>query len=297
MMFFIVCLLSLAFPAASEQGLDVFKKGAEISAYKTLQPCFGELKEGTTVLIFNPEMISRSTRLKFTDLANAPKEDQVQVICFGRSLKFKAGLEDYSAMTSVFSATGFALGRDPFYPLKIAMTVADWSGSLYQHLVMDGKGARRELHSYVQTEGDKSDYLAEPGEDAYYEDDLPVIIRELNGLFIRIGQKKECRIMSSLWQSRVSGRPLVFEPGVIEKKMGKRHLVGNDVRNSTCWSWQVAGRTVEYWVDQKYPHCILEWKDSEGGQGQLLRLPVCTPYWEERLNKDLGFRKQLGLER
>ena len=293
----IACVLFLAALTAAEQGFDVFKKGAEVTAYRTLQPCFGELKEGMTVLIFNPEVISRSTRLKFADPAKAPKEDQVQVVCFSRNLKFRAGVEDYSAMTSVFSATGFALGREPFYPLKIALSVSDWSGSLYQHLVTDGKGAKRVLHSYIETEVDKSDYLPEPGDDSYYEDDLPVLIRELNGVFIKMGQKKECRIMPCLWQSRVAGKPLAFEQGVIEKKKGRRIMVGGGIRSSTAWSWQVAGRTVEFQVDQNYPHCILEWKDSEGGLGQILRPPVYTPYWQEHLNKDMALRKQIGVDK
>jgi hypothetical protein len=293
-------ILGIFFCAAlgwAAQGLEVFKNGAEVTAYHTVQPCFGELKEGMTILIFNPEVISRATRLEIPDTARAPKGDPVQAIFCGRMLKFKAGIEDYTAMTSVFSATGFALGRDPYYPLKIALSVADWSGSLYQQLVMDGKGAKRSLNSYSEAEGDKADYLPEPGEEAYYEDNLLVLIRELGGVVMKMGQKKECRIMPSLWYARVTGKPPGFEPGVIEKKMGKRHMVGNAFRMSTLWSWKVGERTVEYWVDQSYPHAILEWKDSEGGAGQLLRPPVYTPYREKRLNRDSALRRQIGIDK
>mgnify|MGYP001384755190 CR=1 FL=1 len=49
------------------------------------------------------------------------------------------------------------------------------------------------------------------------------------------------------------------------------------------------------WVDAAYPHRILQWRDNDGGEGQLLA-SMRLPYWQ--LN-DLGhesYRQQLKLQ-
>jgi hypothetical protein len=287
-------LALLALAVYADRFWDTYRgRGAEISTYRTVQPRYGEARDASTVMIFVPEHISMKSRIKVEDYNSVPKEDQVQVIKLNRVLKFKTGIYDYSVMTSVFSAMQPELGREEFYPLKISISASEWCGNFYGHLLPDGMGAKRVMHSYFQGEGDVNDYLRAPLYDLY-EDDLPILIREFNGPFLKGGEKRNFSILPSLWQSRITHKPLSYKPGWVSKADGGKIRAGGSDHDSFKWTWQVGARNVQYWVQKQYPHYILKWETSEGEKGELTKTRH-LPYWDLKSNKNLVLRKELGI--
>jgi hypothetical protein len=270
-----------------------FRQGAEISSYKTMQPRYGENREGMTVLVFVPEDISRTTRIKVEDYGKVPPADRVPVIKFNRVLHFNTGVYDYSVSTTVFCAKNPEFGKSPYYPMKISLNVSEWCGNYCEILLPDREGAKRSLHSYFQAEGDRMDFLTAPPQ-SYYEDNFPVLIREFNGEIMSLDKKIDCPIMPSLWHSRTTHIPLAYQPGFFRKKAGETLAVEGKEVKTIEWEWQVGDRSVRYWTEADFPHRIIQWKDSEGGSGVLYKTRYLR-YWEKHSNRDLPLRKELGL--
>jgi hypothetical protein len=289
----LIAIIVLATEVFSDPFWHVYgDKGAEISTYKTIQPRYGELRKAFTVLVFVPEVIHKSTRIKVEDFGKSMPDDRIQTVKLNRVLRFTTGIYDYAVMTSTFAALGPALGRPAFYPLKISISVTEWCGNFFEDLLTDGKGAHRSMHSYFEAEGDKLDYIP-AAENDLYEDDIPVLIREFEGEFMHNGDKKEFNIMPALWQSRITHEPLAYQKGWIKKEEALRTENGTSILTYK-WTWEVGARTEEYWVEKSYPHHILIWKGSDGEQGELMRTDI-LPYWVLHANKDLDLRKEFGL--
>ncbi|MBI2841395.1 MAG: hypothetical protein HYX75_24020 [Acidobacteria bacterium] len=266
---------------------------AEISSYKTIQPRYGESRSAQTVLIYVTEDLNRDTRIKVEDYAKTPPSQRMHVLKLNRSLHFSTGIYDYSVMTSVFSALqpGHCMGI--LCPAKISITASEWCGNFYEQILPDSNGARRTMHSYFEAEGDKEDYVALPGP-GLYEDSLPVLIREFEGEFIPVGQKREYNILPSLWESRITHRPLASEKGSVEKTVDRLTVAGGKSQSVYKWIWHVGSRVVTYWTEQEYPHYIVRWSSSAGESGERIKT-IHLPYWEHNKNEDSRLRRELGL--
>lgn len=283
----LLILLSATAPFRARAGdllYDTFGDGkAEVSSYKVIQPRYGQLRSAYTVLVFVPEDLHRSTRIKVENYGATPPKDRVPVFKLNRTLHFTTGIYDYSAMTSVFSTLQPEAGEAVFSPLKISLTVSEWCGNFYEHLLPGPKAVHRVMHSYFEAEGDREDTLkAPPGGEALYEDSLPVLIRELKGPWLKVGEKRRVKILPSLWESRSTHEPLDWKEGYIDHpKQGH-------------WVWHVGTRWVQYEVAVDYPHYILNWESSTGEKGERMKT-LHLPYWEHHSEADLALRKQLGI--
>ncbi len=266
---------------------------AEISSYRTVQPRYGEKRTARTVLIFVTEHLHRDTRIKVEDYAKTTADRRVHVLKLNRALHFTTGIYEYSVMTSVFSALQPELGRGVLYPMKISIAASEWCGNFYEQLLPDGKGAARTMHSYFEAEGDKRDYLAAPPTDLY-EDNLPVLIREYEGEFLPVGQKREFAILPALWESRMTHKPLSYEKGWVRKDVDQLTLAGARPVPAFKWTWQVGDRVVTYWTGAEPPHYILQWRSSTGESGDRIA-SIHLPYWQHNKNQDLKLRQELGL--
>ncbi|MEW6364754.1 MAG: hypothetical protein AB1714_08965 [Acidobacteriota bacterium] len=288
---FAVLMALIGFGAAKPSGS--ISAEAEVSSYRTVQPRYGESRIGQTVLVYVAEDMNRDTRIKVEDYANTPQGQRLRVLKLNRSLHFTTGAYDYSVMTSVFSALepGFCGGI--LCPAKISIAVSEWCGNFYQQLLPDSAGASRTMHSYFEAEGDKEDYLAAPSP-SLYEDSLPVLIRELEGEFLRVGEKREYNILPSLWESRITHRPLAFEKGSVEKVADTLAVQGREAEPVFKWTWHVGNRVVTYWTEKKYPHYIVRWRSSTGESAERIKT-VHVAFWQHNKNIDGYLRQELGL--
>jgi hypothetical protein len=289
-------LLSLGAPCApaatpprSPEFMRYWKSGlAEISSYEIVEERYGELRKGQAVLLYVYEETDAATRIK-AETAAIPQAARIPVLKLNRILRFNAGIYDYSVMTSVFSGLSGPFIARPFEPVKIAMTSQEWCGSVYHHLVPMGKVLKEELHSYFESEGDRRDSLAIP-DSVYYEDELPVTLRELDGPWLASGRELSVRLIPGLWRMRTTHRPV----SILAASLAKSDTLAPGLPPAFVFTLRIGPETWRYRVEKAPPHRILGWSNSMGESGTLAKT-VRKAYWEENRNRDIGLRRELGL--
>lgn len=266
----------------------------ELSSYKTKTQRYGELREGYAVLVFVTEDISRTTRIKVESDA-IPPADRAPVLKLNHVVKFPTGIYDYSLLTSTFSSIESELGRPAFEPLKISFSAQEWCGHVYQMLLPQRDQVELTLHSYFQSEGDQKRSIKLP-ENAAFEDNFLIWIRELKGEVLAVGQRRSLQILPSAWVTRSGHQRVEFQAGSIIKAEGEAVKLSEGNVPSWRWTWQVGNRTETYWLEKAYPHRILKWQSSDGSAGELNKT-LRLPYWQLHGNDDLAYREQLEMSK
>ena len=142
---------------------------AEITSYKLDQPRYGQVREGSSVLIFVTEDFSRSKHVKLDRPAEAGN-DGVTVLKLNRTRNFTTGIYPYSMMASVF--TPISGDRDP-RSLKSTVSSQEWCGHTFSQLDLEGDTYRVQHYSYFESDSDRTVYLS----DAVLEDEIWTKIR------------------------------------------------------------------------------------------------------------------------
>ena len=241
----------------------------EIATYATTQSRYGELRTGETVMIFVTEEMSRRTRIK-VESGKIPQQDRMPVIKLNRNVKFPTGVYDYSYMTSTFTALGSELGKQPLCAMKISHTMQEWCGNYFGMCTTDAYGMQYTRHSYFEAEGDTDgERIALPTGAWEYEDNLPIVIRELEGTWMNEGETRSMMLFPTFQHQRFMHTPHVFISGEVKKESGGPVKIGETTYPATTkWSWSytdVKGSVWEaYIVDASYPHHILSWQSSDG---------------------------------
>ncbi len=294
----LVLSFTLAFSAPmtikpSNAFLDYWKSGlAEISSYQVKTERYGEMREGQEVMIFVYEEINADTRIK-VESDKTPVSKQVPVLKLNHVLKFNTGIYDYSVLTSVFTGLAGQSVKRPFDPQKISLTAQEWCGHVYHSVEPHKSGIVSEIHSYFEKEGNTKITLPFPVGTLYYEDEFPILFRELDGEFLKTGENLKSTVLPSLWLTRKRHQPLTLAKAEIHKEKTTLPLQN---KNWECFKWTVelSGIKTEYWIEKDFPHKVLAWKNSVGESGELIN-SLRKTYWALNHNKDLGLRKELGL--
>lgn len=274
--------------------LKYWKSGlAEISSYDITAERYGEMRRAQGVLVFVYEETSAKTRIKVESGKTLPSQ-RIPTLKLNNVLKFNTGIYDYSVMTSVFSGLSGAGVKRPFQPLKVSFTSQEWCGQVYQHVLPRPEGLVSEIHSYFEAEGDARTVLAYPKGELYYEDEMPILVRELDGTLLKPGESRKVNLVPGLWERRKRHEPLAIIPGILTK-VGPDSLrhAGATMRIQT-WTLDHAGMKTTYHVEDIPPRKLLAWENSRGEKGRLIK-SLRKTYWELNANKDEGLRQELGL--
>ncbi len=272
---------------------------AEVDSYKTTQSRYGELREGYSVLVFVTEEISRTSRIKVESDA-IPKDDRIPVLKLNRVLKFPTGIYDYSMLTSTFDAIGAEFGNHPWQAMKISNTTQEWCGSFFGMWRTNNDALYYTRYSYFQSEGDMDNVRYNlPNDEWEYEDNLPILIRELDGAWMKTGDAKNVMLMPSFQHQRFTHDSIAFLPATIKKEDGGDIKIGSKTCPATThWTWLYTdGKTKvseEYWTEADYPHRIVQWKSSDGSSGELL-VSERQPYWSQHDNAHANMRKEFEI--
>lgn len=286
--------LSTDRPGPSPAFLKYWKSGyAEIASYDVMTERYGEMRKAQGVLIFVYEETHAQTRIKI-ESDRAPLVQRVPTLKLNHVLKFNTGIYDYSVMTSVFSGLSGAVVKRPFQPLKVSFTSQEWCGHVYQHVLPMPTGVVSQIHSYFESEGDSQMVLPYPEGVLYYEDEMPVLLRELDGDFMRAGETRKIDLVPSLWERRKRHQPLAISQGVLKKGAVDTVRLGNRNYAATQWSLEQDGVKTTYSIESVHPKRLLAWKNSRGEKGELIQ-SVRKPYWSQNSNEHQGLRKELGL--
>lgn len=125
---------------------DYWYRGtAELTSYRLSQERYGELHDGTAVMVFVTEDFLPEIQVK----ANQRSEATVPVLKMNQVKKFTTGIYPYSVMTSTFSPlhhTGHAI--------KVSNSIQEWCGHFYGQL-NNRKLYEVSTHSYFEGEADQ----------------------------------------------------------------------------------------------------------------------------------------------
>jgi hypothetical protein len=259
---------------------------AELSSYHLKQARYGELHEGSAVLIYVTEDFSKSKQVKLDDPGrNASDAEKVLKLNFTK--KFNTGLYPYSMMQSVFSP----LAVPQQHALKVATSSQEWCGQTFTQLNALNGGYDVQLRSYFESEGDQNYTLNEQ----LLEDEIWNWIR-LNPSALPLGKQKMVR---GTFSARLRHLPLRAEEVEIE-------LTKADGEVSYQLLYPKDKRTLIIRFEEAFPHRILGWKETYvSGWGKSAQQLTTTAtlnkrmkidYWTRNKVSDAYLRDSLGLK-
>jgi len=270
---------------------------AEIASYNVDVERYGEMRKGQAVLVYVYEEIDARTRIK-VESDRTPPAQRVPVLKLNHVLKFNTGIYDYSILTSVFAGlSGPGVNRF-LQPRKVSFTSQEWCGNVFHQLIPGPRGLRSEIHSYFEAEGDSIATLAYPpgGDSAlYYEDEMPILVRELDGPVQANGTSRKIHLVPGLWERRKRHVPLAIAEAVLAKSGPEPFLAQGETVPAMRWTLEAQGVTTTWHVEEASPHTLLGWENSRGEKGVLIA-SLRDTYWEHNHNANAGLRKRLGLD-
>jgi len=261
---------------------------AELDGYRLTVSRYGEERTGTAVMIFVTEPFSESKRVKVND-ANANPDDTFNVLKLNLVRDFQTGIYDYNTMVSVFSRTS------DFSPAKISFTSAEWCGHVFENLLFYPDSITGYYHSYF--EGESGPRQLENIAGGIAEDNLFILLRGLKGDFLEPGDKRDVRLLPSVYAGRLTHVPPQWVDAVIEREAATRKIqVPAGEFSVMVYTITVSGgRKGTFYVEEVYPHRIIRWEMPPDVKGELTGSERLV-YWQLNKNGGESYLRALGLE-
>lgn len=253
---------------------------AEITSYTLEQARYGELREGTAVMIYVSEPFMPDLQVK----ADNSDASTISVLKLNATKNYLTGIYPYSIMTSSFFPV-----HDNGHALKVSFSSQEWCGQVYAQL-NNRNDFEIMSHSYFATEADQNIHL----DKTVMEDEIWNKIR-INPEELPTGA---IEILPSLEFIRLSHKEL---------KAYKATASLNTTAQTMTYeiSYPELERTLIIEFMSEFPYTIEGWTESfKGGAGQKAKVltskatlikRIKTPYWQQNSNKDLYLRDSLGL--
>jgi hypothetical protein len=277
--------LPIPFNAAANKEFNEywFDGKAELSSYKLVQARYGELREGSAVMVFVTEPFSISKLVKL-DNPDAVPSDRIDLLKLNFTRNFETGIYPYSLLTSVFSPiTGDK-------SLKINNSCQEWCGHTFAQLKRNGDYYDWLLHSYFESEFEESfDIRNSISEDEFWntirinpslliegeQDIIPAMH------FLRFKHIK-AKAYTANCTKRIEANEIVY---TVDYKEIERKL---EIRFSANFPYQIQSWT------ETYPDGWGENATVLTTTGTLLK-SIRSDYWSKNSNADSLRRRELGL--
>jgi len=275
-------------PISNNQFKEYWYQGkAEITSYDLQQGRYGELHQGSAVLIFVTEDFSKKKQVKLDYPSKNPK-DAIPVLKLNTTRKFNTGIYPYSTMQSIFSPIN---QKDNSGSLKVSTSSQEWCGHTFMQLNQKGNSYQVQGNSYFESEGDTNSKI----EKALLEDEIFNLIR-INPKNLPDGKIK---IIPSTLFARL--RHIDFK---VESATASMESKGDEMVFTL--KYDSIERTVVINFEKAFPHQILSWSESnKSGFGPSAKTLTTTAtkkksllldYWSKHDIADMKYRKELGLE-
>ncbi|MEO0604887.1 MAG: hypothetical protein AAF211_25875, partial [Myxococcota bacterium] len=122
---------------------------AELSAYRLATPRYGQSRSGQVTLVFVTERFTEAQRVK----SDGGHGDEYPILKVNEVRDFQTGIYDYNVMTSTFLRLD---GGAPWgEPVKVSMSMQEWCGHVYEHVLPMRDQLAWTQHSYFDGEGDR----------------------------------------------------------------------------------------------------------------------------------------------
>ncbi|MDT0607338.1 septum formation inhibitor Maf [Croceitalea rosinachiae] len=253
---------------------------AEITSYKLEQARYGEVREGTSVLIYVTEPFLPEIQVK----ADRSNSDNIPVLKLNATKNYLTGIYPYSIMSSTFYPV-----YDNQHAIKTSLSIQEWCGHVYSQLNNREK-FEFTSHSYFEGEADKNLTL----DKAFLENEIWTKIR-INPENLPIG---EIQIVPSLEFFRVKHQEIQALNAIasLETSNGTSTYTvdyGDGIRKVSINFTSAFPYTIESWSE--------EFKSGYGSNSKLMTSKgiklksLKTPYWRQNSNKDSFLRDSLGI--
>lgn len=250
---------------------------AEISSYKLEQARYGELRDGTAVLIFVTEDFLPEIQVK----ADRQNETNIPVLKVNATKNFNTGIYPYSVMTSTF----YPVFTEQ-HALKVSQSMQEWCGHQYAQ-INNHDAFEVNSHSYFEGEADKSFTIPK----ATLENELWAQLR-IDPKVLPTGKFKAIPDFSF---TRMKHVPL--------KAYDAK---GTLTATSYTLEYPELNRSLTINFSEASPYTIESWEESfKSGFGSSAKelttkatriKTIKSPYWSKNSNADTGLRTDLGLE-
>jgi hypothetical protein len=250
---------------------------AEITSYELEQARYGEIHEGTAMLVFVTEDFLPKTQVK----AENYDSSNISVLKLNATKNFNTGIYPYSIMQSTF----FPVANNQ-HALKIAASIQEWCGQVYAQL---NNRAMFEVtsHSYFQGEADKAFEL----EKTWTENELWTKLR-INPLDLPTGQ---LQIIPSLEFTRLRHKDIKAYEANAKLENGQYTLNYPDL-----------SRELTIIFNPEFPYNIISWEEKTisgfGANTEVLTTKATklktlkTAYWNKNKKADHVLRDSLLLK-
>lgn len=260
---------------------------AEITSYDLEQSRYGEIHEGSAVLVFVTEDFSKKKHVKL-DNPSAKPSDAIPVLKLNLTRKFNTGVYPYSIMQSTF--TPIDVKKHP-HTLKVTQSSQEWCGHTFTQLNLGKKGYESQLFSYFETEGDTKTMLKK----TWLEDEIWSKIRIAPDQL----PQGDFEIIPSMTFARLRHVSLKNEQAtasLVEK--------GNEMQYNL--QYKNLERKLSINFDKSFPHQIISWEETNksgfGSSAKSLttkavrKKSLLLDYWSKNDQADSHYRKELGLD-
>lgn len=261
---------------------------AELTSYTLEQARYGEIREGSAIMVFVTEPFSQSKQVKLDD-HNSAGTDHVPVLKLNATKTFNTGVYSYSMMSSAFSPIDVAAHP---HALKVTGSSQEWCGQTFMQVNNRDNHYDVQLNSYFEEEGDENFTV----DKTWLEDELWSRIR-IDPESLPTG---EISVLPNLLYTRLRHTP--FEPTAAIATL-TNNPAEPAIKTYTL-SYPSHSRSLNIHFAAAFPHEIQSWEEtypSGFARPQLLTTKatlnrrIMSDYWNRNRNADSALRQALGL--
>lgn len=262
----------------SKEFKDYWYNGeAEITSYKLEQARYGEMREGSAVLVFVTEDFLPEVQVK----ADNYSKTNIPVLKLNATKNFNTGIYPYSIMQSTF----YPVANNQ-HALKASASIQEWCGHVYAQLNNRDK-FEITAHSYFQGEADQNFSI----EKTWTENELFTKLR-IDPSSLPTG---DISILPSLEFTRLRHAEIKAYDAYAVLKDGTYMI-----------SYPALNRSLEINFNTTFPHEITSWEETTvsgyGANAKTLTTKatklksIKSAYWSKNSNIDQSLRASLKLE-
>lgn len=247
---------------------------SEITTFQLQQSRYGELRNGTAVLIYVTEDFVPDKQVK----ADHNNETNISVLKLNTTKEFLTGVYPYNIIQSTF----FPLEGGKEQALKVSASVQEWCGHVFMQLnnrdQFDIQG-----YSYFESEGDTSISIPK----VTLENELWNLLR-INPQLLPQGK---FNAIPSFEYLRLKHKSVKAYQAVATLKRNKSLYVYNLI-------YPELERELNIQFENTFPYIIHGWREQNGIEPATVAERITTkmlPYWGKNNNRDLKIRSELGL--
>ncbi|WP_299523880.1 septum formation inhibitor Maf [Winogradskyella sp.] len=262
----------------SQQFKDYWYAGeAEITSYKLEQARYGEMRDGTAVLVFVTEDFLPEAQVK----ADNYSESNVPILKLNATKNFNTGIYPYSIMQSTF----YPVANNK-HAIKVSTSIQEWCGQVYTQ-INNRTDFEVMSHSYFQSEADQTFTI----EKTWTENELWTKLR-IDPKSLPTG---ELNLVPSLEFTRLR-----------HKDIKAYNAIANLEDSSYTITYPELSRTLKINFNSEFPYEISGWEETTvSGYGSASKTlttkatkleSIKSAYWSKNNNADESLRKILKLQ-